>query len=388
MIKKIITSEKIPIKLWLDEIEEAALTQTKNLANYPFAIHHIAIMPDAHVGYGMPIGAILATQKVVIPHAVGVDIGCGMLALRTSLTKIKTQKLKKIMQEIRRTIPLGFDRHKTPQDEALMPKAKGNLEIVMKEYPKALKQIGTLGGGNHFIEIQQGNDSYIWLMIHSGSRNLGFQVANHYNNLAIALNEKAKIKIARDWCLNYLELESQEGQMYLDEMQFCVEFALANRQLMMERIKTAIQKIIDSNVKFSEMINIAHNYASFEEHFGQKLLIHRKGATPAFKGKWGIIPGSQGSKSYIVTGLGNPESFCSCSHGSGRLMGRNQARKSLSLENEKAKLDKLGILHSIRGIHDLDEASGAYKDIQMVIDNQLDLVKIEVELSPLAVIKG
>ena len=202
-MKKVISSEKLPIKLWLEDIEDGALEQVKNLANLPFAYKWISIMPDSHQGYGMPIGGVLATKGVIIPNAVGVDIGCGMCAIKTSLINIDIPTLKIIMGEIRKQIPVGFNKHEEKQDFYLMPllekvesedEAQDELfcqyEIVSKEFQNALHSLGTLGGGNHFIEIQKGSDGYIWVMIHSGSRNLGKQIADHYNKLAIKLNEK------------------------------------------------------------------------------------------------------------------------------------------------------------------------------------------------------
>lgn len=224
-------------------------------------------------------------------------------------------------------------------------------------------------------------------MIHSGSRNIGYQVANHYNKLAISLNEKWHSKVPKEWQLAFLPIDSKEGQAYLEEMQYCVNFALANRSLMMDRIKAAFSETIE-NIEFGDMINIAHNYATIEHHFGKNVMIHRKGATRAYTNDIGIIPGSQGTKSYIVKGLGNTESFKSCSHGAGRVMGRKQAQRELSLKDEIKKMEQQGILHSIRSEKDLDEAAGAYKDIDAVMENQKDLVEIIVELLPLAVIKG
>jgi tRNA-splicing ligase RtcB len=258
---------------------------------------------------------------------------------------------------------------------------------VPREYKSALTQIGTLGGGNHFIEIQKGNDNHIWLMIHSGSRNLGFKVANHYNRLAAELNRNWGSTIPSKWQLAFLPVDKMVGQLYLLEMKYCVDFALANRLLMMERLKDAVQ-MVSSPVYFDPEINIAHNYASLENHFGKEVFVHRKGATRAEEGEVGIIPGSQGTPSYLVRGKGNTESFASCAHGAGRKMGRKQAQRQLDLEEEKKRLEDQGILHSIRHTRDLDEASGAYKDIDEVIDNQLDLVEVLVELRPLAVIKG
>lgn len=397
----IITTEKIPIKIWTDEIENGALEQAKNLANLPFAFKHIAIMPDTHQGFGMPIGGVLATKDVIVPNAVGVDIGCGMCAVKTSLTEIDKETLKKIMGEIRKAIPVGFNKHKEEQDEKLMPQRSMeqtvNMDkytpIVEKEYSNALKSLGTLGGGNHFIEIQKGSDGYIWIMIHSGSRNLGKQVADYYNKIAIELNKKWFSDVQKE--LNFLPVDSEEGQSYIREMEYCIEFALANRKLMMDRIKDIFYKtdmtrigIPRLSIVFEPMINIAHNYARLENHFGENVWVHRKGATLATKNTIGIIPGSQGTKSYIVKGKGNPESFMSCSHGAGRKMGRNEAIKNLNLEEEIKRLDDMGVVHAIRGVKDLDEAPGSYKDIDIVMENQKDLVEILVELTPLAVIKG
>ena len=185
-MKKVITTEKVPIKLWLDDIENGALAQARNLANLPFVFKHIAIMPDAHQGFGMPIGGVMATRDVIVPNAVGVDIGCGMCAVKTSLKNIEKSALHDILNGIKRSVPVGFRHHDKKQAEKRLPKPTAQTPVVKKQYPSALKQIGTLGGGNHFIEIQQGNDGYIWLMVHSGSRNVGYQVANHYNKLAMS----------------------------------------------------------------------------------------------------------------------------------------------------------------------------------------------------------
>ncbi len=390
-MKKIIKTEKHPIKLWLDDIEAGAMQQARNLANLPFVFRHIAVMPDAHQGYGMPIGGVMAAEDVIIPNAVGVDIGCGICAVRTSLTNISTEQLKKTLGAIRRLIPLGFKHHKQKQNPALMPKPAGgfleDLKIVPGEYKNALTQLGTLGGGNHFIEIQQGNDGHIWLMVHSGSRNLGYRVANYYNKLAGELNRKWGSKIPPKWQLAFLPVDSEPGQVYLREMQFCVDFAYANRRLMMERVQDAVMSVV-MPVSFGELINIAHNYAAREVHFEKNVMVHRKGATRARAGEIGIIPGSQGAPSYLVRGKGNPESFSSCSHGAGRRMGRKQAQRQLDLNTERKRLDDMGVLHGIRHARDLDEAAGAYKDINKVIEEQLDLVEVVVELRPLAVVKG
>lgn len=390
-MKRIITTEKIPLVLWLDQLAGEVLTQARNLANLPCAFHHVAIMADAHVGYGMPIGGVLATIGSIIPNAVGVDIGCGMRAVRTGLTEVDPVRLKKILAELRTAIPLGFKHHNKPRPAQTLPDPgamERDLPVVTTEFDNARSQIGTLGGGNHFIEIQQGSDSRIWLMVHSGSRNLGFKVAGFYNNLAVTLAKiTGKGVIPKEWQLAALPLASKEGQRYLQEMEYCVAFARANRREMMIAIEEIVAEITGCS-DFEDALDIAHNYAAPETHFSREVWVHRKGATRAFAGEYGIIPGSQGSRSYIVRGLGNPQSFMSCSHGAGRVLGRKEAQRVLNLREEISKLDAQHIIHAIRHRTDLEEAPGAYKNIGEVIANQRDLVEILVELQPLAVLKG
>jgi len=381
-----IKSEKLPIYLWAKDIEEGALMQANNLANHPFAFHHIAIMPDVHEGYGMPIGGVLATEKVIIPNAVGVDIGCGVTARKTSLKGVSKEDLKNILGKIREEIPVGFAHYKVSQDKINMPKFNFSKEIE-KEYESALHQVGTLGGGNHFIEIQKDSKEYIWIMVHSGSRNLGFKVAHFYNHLAKELNKKNKIKISEKWDLCYLVLQSKEGKSYWQDMNFCLQFAYNSRSLMLSKISKIFEDHFPT-VEFEKEINIHHNYASLEKHFGKEVIVHRKGAISAVKDQIGLVPGSQGTHSYLIKGLGNTLSFNSCAHGAGRRMSRKEARRSLSLEEEKSKLDKKGILHAIHGKRDLDEAASAYKNIEEVMDKQKDLAQIIEIFAPLAVVKG
>lgn len=384
MIQKIET-ERIPIKLWLEDLEEGALLQAKNLANLDIAFRHIAIMPDSHQGYGMPIGGILATKDAIIPNAVGVDIGCGMCSLRTNMKEIFLDDLKKVMGRIRETVPVGFKHNDIKQDIEWMPALAEGLPIVSKEYERGRYQVGTLGGGNHFIEIQRGSDGYIWIMVHSGSRNIGYTVANHYHKKAVEETKKRGDDVPKD--LSYFVRGTESYDNYFKEMNYCIEFALHNRKLMMERVKDAFVEFIPS-VEFSNFINKPHNFAAWETHFGEKLMVHRKGATRAEKGEWGMIPGSQGTSSYLVKGKGNPLSFNSCSHGAGRLMSRAEARRTLDLKKEVTQLRAMGVLHALRHKKDLDEAPSSYKDIKEVMALQKDLVEIKVELTPLAVIKG
>ena len=381
-----------PVKVWARTVDPSAYKQIMNLSTLPFVFHHLAFMPDVHAGVGMTIGGVLATKGAVIPNAVGVDIGCGMCAIRTNIRveDVESDLLRKgIMRGIRKAIPVGMDRHTAAQDESLMPQGFDidSMPIVSQQYKPALKQLGTLGGGNHFIELQRDPEGLMWIMIHSGSRNIGLKVAEHYNRIARDLNSRWFSRIDPEINLAFLPVGSREFSYYWKEMEFCTQFGLANRQLMMDRICSIIKDNLPE-AEFEPMINIAHNYATWEHHFDEDVIIHRKGATRAREGEIGIIPGSQGTKSYITMGLGNPDSFMSCSHGAGRKMSRTEAVRNLSLEEEKAKLDAKGIIHAIRCQNDLEEAASAYKDIDEVMASQEDLTRILTPLEPVAVIKG
>ena len=383
------------IKSYCLNLEEEAVKQAINCALLPFTFRHVAIMPDGHMGYGIPIGGVVALHGAIIPNGVGKDIGCGMRAVRTGFRvgEICKDKLEKIIKLIKKKVPHGYSKnHPTPQAEEDMPSIEDNFEeffqgIVYEEYEKARKALGTLGAGNHFIEIQNGSDGYIWIMIHTGSRNLGSKIADYYNDLACQLNKKWHTTIPEKWQLAFLPVDSREGQNYIAEMKYALAFAECNRKLMMKRIKEAFVEILPE-ATFGNDIDVHHNYAALENHFGKNVWVHRKGATSAKMGELGIIPGDQGSKSYTVSGLGNRESFMSCSHGAGRAMSRTRAKELLNLEDEMRKLDEKGIIHGMKTVEDLDEASGAYKDIAVVMEEQKDLVSIVVELEAIAVIKG
>ena len=381
-----------PVKMWANMCDATAWQQISNLCSLPFVFRHLALMPDLHGGKGMPIGTVLATKDVVIPNAVGVDIGCGMCAVKTNI-KVETieQEVlrKKIMRGIRKQIPLGMEHHKEAQEEKYMPANHDvdSMTIVKRQYVSATKQVGTLGGGNHFIELQSDDEGWLWIMIHSGSRNLGKQVCDYYSRVAMILNERYFSSVKPELNLPFLPLKTKEFYEYWSEMQYCIDFGLCNRKLIMQRIEEVISDAIP-NVEFEPMINIAHNYAAWETHFDEACIVHRKEATSAKMGEIGIIPGSQGTSSYIVEGLGNPLSFMSCSHGAGRVMSRTEAVKSLNLAEEIQKLDEKGIVHAIRCQEDLEEASSAYKNIEKVIEQEADLVKIKTRLFPVAVIKG
>ena len=390
MIVKLINDR--PVKIWTDYVEASAMVQIENLARLPFMYHHLAVMPDVHTGMGMPIGGVLACVDAVIPNAVGVDIGCGMCAVKTSIKTADIDYLefrKRVLSKVREIIPLGMSHHKQPQDESLMPTGYDVdlMWVVKEQYQSALRQLGTLGGGNHFIEFQRDEEDNLWIMIHSGSRNLGKMVGDYYNKKAMALNKKWHSEVDPSMRLAFLPFHSPEFGEYWREMQYCIDFALCNRKLMMSRIQDVLESAFPQ-IEFEPMINIAHNYAAWENHFGKNVVVHRKGATFAGKGTIGIIPGSQGTASYIVEGLGNPESFNSCSHGAGRVLSRTAAINQLDMEAEVQRLNERGIIHAIRNKSDLQEAPSAYKDIDEVINNQLDLIAVKTRLLPIAVIKG
>lgn len=381
-----------PVKIWTNNVEESAMRQIENLTTLPFLYHHLAIMPDVHTGMGMPIGGVLACEDAIIPNAVGVDIGCGMCAVKTNwkVSEIPPHVLrKKIMKGIRERIPLGMDHHKEKQDMRFLPEGHEveKMKIVKARQESILHEVGTLGGGNHFIELQKDENDMLWIMIHSGSRNLGAKVGAYYNEVAKTLNSRWHSVVSPEINLAFLPQGSREFGMYWEEMKYCVDFALCNRKLMMDRIEEVLSDTL-TGIEFDPMINIAHNYAACENHFGKNVFVHRKGATLAQKGIIGIIPGSQGTASYIVEGLGNPDSFCSCSHGAGRVLSRKAAIRTLNMTEEVAQLEAKGIVHAIRCQDDMQEASGAYKNIEEVIANELDLVKVRTRLLPVAVIKG
>lgn len=386
------TINETPVKMWANVCDAHAWQELTNICSLPFVFHHVALMPDLHGGKGMPIGTVLATNGVVIPNAVGVDIGCGMCAMKTNihLEELAPEVLRKqIMRGIRKQIPLGKEHHKKAQDEAFMPQNFDidSMEVVRRQITFAHKQVGTLGGGNHFIELQKDEEGMMWIMIHSGSRNLGKMVGDYYNEKARTLNRHWFSTVKDEWMLSFLPMQSQEFKDYWAEMEYCVAFALCNRTLMMNRIGEVIKTALP-DTEFEPMINIAHNYATWENHFDKNVIVHRKGATRAREGEIGIIPGSQGTSSYIVEGLGNADSFMSCSHGAGRALSRTEAVNNLDLQTEINRLDALGIVHGVRYQKDLQEASTAYKNIEEVMANQTDLVKIRTKLSPIAVIKG
>lgn len=378
------------ILCWCGNPEEGAVQQAVNISKHPWLVGNVCLMPDTHEGYGMPIGGVAALDNAICPNMVGVDIGCGMLAVKTNLTteQVTIDLLKRVMGKIREQVPVGFNHHNTQQLSPIFADESWNhTTVCLREFESARYQIGTLGGGNHFIEIQRDENNNVWFMIHSGSRNLGKKVADFYNRIAKEMCKFWKQNEIVNNDLAILPIGTNEARGYIDEMKICLNFAYENRMLMAQRIMDSFADVFPDFNNLNA-INIHHNYAALENHFGRDVWVHRKGATLAREGTIGIIPGSQGTCSYIVEGLGNESSLCSCSHGAGRKMSRMKAKQTLTVEEESKRLNDLGIVHSIRNINDLDEAPSAYKDIDTVMEEQKDLVKILVKLSPLGVVKG
>lgn len=389
--------EVVGLRYWVhpSQLESQCHNQLRNLMRLPFAVHHIAVMPDAHCGYGMPIGTILATDNVVIPNAVGVDIGCGMIAARfTGLPHIEDVLSMRpcLDHEIRSRVPVGRNWHDKMAPLAEMPEDMPQLvgQIVTDQYSRARHQLGTLGGGNHFIEVQVDEHDDIWVMIHSGSRNLGKQVADFYAKWALEDNAQHFSVVPRQANLGFFRRDHDGFDQYIKEMNYCIEFAKMNRAKMMVAILKAFRELFpETNVAAHQVHDICHNHMSIENHMGKNVCVHRKGAAGPYRDdKIGIIPGSMGSKSYLVSHTGEVTSFLSTSHGAGRRMSRKKAKDVLDLEDQQAILADLGVYHGLRGRGNLDEAPSAYKSIDEVMDNQVDLARIETVLTPILSIKG
>ena len=401
----------VPVKSWCGKCEEGALRQAENLATHPAIFHHVALMPDAHQGYGMPIGGVVAAKDAVIPSAVGVDIGCGMIATETDIPaeRFADMAFRRAFQEkLKARIPVGEGvSHRLAQKWEGFEEYIANNGMRADLWPSKLdrQNLGSLGGGNHFIELQKTTaldgtgepegGAKVWLMIHSGSRNLGKRIEEHYHRKASRLCTRYHVPLA-DPDLAFLPIEEPDGHYYFTDMLFALRYAKENRRRMMEAMKETLAEFVPE-ANFVRTIDIHHNYAAFEEHFGEKVCVHRKGATSAKLDEIGIIPGSMGTASYIVRGLGNRESFMSCSHGAGRRMSRVAASRDLTVgECDKAMEGIVcerwrkyrGFSKKARGGFDLSEAPQAYKDIEDVIASERDLVEPLVRLVPLASLKG
>ncbi|MDQ8936232.1 RtcB family protein [Acinetobacter rudis] len=393
----------MPVKMWTNGVivDDNSKRQLLQTAQMPFIYKWMAVMPDVHFGLGATIGSVIPTKGAIIPAAVGVDIGCGMMATRTSLTASDLpDHLYGLRTELERLIPHGMtkghgrDRGSWETPPELVDQAWADLvtdfELICSKYPRLKntnnrKQLGTLGTGNHFVEICLDEHDHVWIMLHSGSRGVGNAIGNHFIELARKDMQKYFIHLPNK-DLAYLV----EGTEYFDDYWFAVgwaqRFAMKNREIMMQAAIKALATIIAKpfNAKL-EAVNCHHNYVQKEEHYGEEVMVTRKGAVSAKRGQYGIIPGSMGAKSFIVRGLGNQESFCSCSHGAGRVMSRTEAKRRFTVEDQIAQTEGVECRKDKEVI---DEIPSAYKPIEDVMKAQSDLVEVVYTLRQVVCVKG
>ncbi|MGK7933033.1 MAG: RtcB family protein [Microcystaceae cyanobacterium] len=381
-----------PVLSWAShELGSNEYTMAKNVASLPFVYKHVALMPDVHLGKGALVGSVIATKDAVIPAAVGVDLGCGMAAIKLPFTATQLEgKLKKIRQDIEAAIPVGFNENKS-SDKSVSNwqgwKDFKHLHSGVKDLEtKALRQMGSLGGGNHFIEVCLDTEDQVWLMLHSGSRHIGNKLAQCHISTAKELAKLTETKLP-DPDLSYFVVGTPEFTAYWRDLQWAQDYARFNRDVMMSRFKKIIEKHLAGGKPTKPLltVNCHHNYAEKEVHFGEEVYVTRKGAVRAQESDYGIIPGSMGTKSYIVKGKGHHDSFCSCSHGAGRLMSRSKAKKSFTLDDLLQQTQGIECRKD-RGV--LDEIPSAYKPIDEVMEQQSDLVEVVATLKQVVCVKG
>ena len=401
---------RFPIKAWLsgiDRIEESCIEQAYNLSNLPFLHKWVCLMPDTHTGKGMPIGGVIATKDVIIPNAVGVDIGCGMVFVATD---IKYEEIREVMVgtasimqsmigNIMRSVPVGFEKHKQRKESAVLDLALQNMDKyeVNPELVHLIEegyfQVGTLGGGNHFIELQEDEEGYLCIMIHSGSRHLGKEICDYFHNKARELNSTWYSQVPDGYRLAFLPVHTKEGQQYINWMHLALDYAYENRERMMEQVCNVVREHIEryagQMVSFTDQINCHHNYAALENHYDANVWVHRKGATRVRQGERAVIPGAMGSYSYVVEGKGNPESFHTSSHGAGRAYSRTGAMNAFTTEQVMVDLKEQGVVLGKRKKNDVaEECRFAYKDIDEVMAQQTDIVTPVRKLRTVGVVKG
>jgi tRNA-splicing ligase RtcB (3'-phosphate/5'-hydroxy nucleic acid ligase) len=368
-------------------IEEQAML--RNMSRLPCLFKHVALMPDAHLGKGSMVGSVIATREAVIPATVGVDIGCGMMAVKTPFkSHILDGNLKELRLAIEETIPVGFNHYKESVDESCYWEGWSQFanlhEGVLDRKARAMQQLGTLGGGNHFIEVCLDTENFVWLMLHSGSRNIGKELADRHISTAKSLWKLSELP-APD--LAYFIQGTPEFAAYWKDLKWAQSYAMKNREIMMARLLKVFNKLFNHRQPFKPelQVNCHHNYVALEEHYGERVFVTRKGAINADKDAYGIIPGSMGAKSFIVKGRGEAESFHSCSHGAGRKMSRSAAKRAFT-EDDLVRQTAGVECRKDTGV--LDEIPGAYKSIEAVMRNQEDLVEIVAEIKQVVCVKG
>lgn len=387
-------NDKIITYLNPDDIEPQARQQLENLSKLPFIFKHIAVMPDCHLGMGATVGSVIATNGAIVPAAVGVDIGCGMIAVKTKFSAAQLpDNLKNLRDGIERRIPTGFavnqHVHESAMDKAYeLIHRQGSSDYTGID-PKWQRAIGSLGGGNHFIEICLDEADLVWVVLHSGSRGIGNKLAQKHIKIARALMEKWFIHLD-DKDLAYLPKETQEFKDYIFDLLWAQKFALLNREEMMDRVMTELSYQFygddghQSEIE-EERINCHHNFTQQENHMGANVWVTRKGAIQMRYGQKGVIPGSMGTRSYIVSGLGNPVAFESAPHGAGRRFSRTEARRRFTMEDFDRDMDGIECRRSEKLI---DELPGAYKNIDEVMENSKELVQVEHTLKQILNVKG
>jgi tRNA-splicing ligase RtcB len=393
-VRQQISEGLVPVKVYTGEIEAAARQQLVNVSRLPIVHHHLAAMPDVHLGIGATVGSVIPTLKAIIPAAVGVDIGCGMMAARLSLTgnDFSEKELRRLFDGISRDVPVGFAQHADARECA--KRFRKDLSGILEKHPGIEKrvgkksrwaqQMGTLGGGNHFIEVCLDEANRVWVMLHSGSRGIGNAIGTYFIELAKKDFEKNNAALP-DRDLAYFPEGARHFDDYVEAVGWAQDYARANREEMMDLVLDAMRRHLPAFEVTGAAVNCHHNYVERETHYGEEVWLTRKGAIRAGAGELGIIPGSMGARSYIVRGKGSAESFHSCAHGAGRRMSRNQARKLFSVENLVEQTTGV-VCRKDHGV--LDEIPGAYKDIDEVMANQADLVEVVHTLKQVLCVKG
>ncbi|MGL4407428.1 RtcB family protein [Zoogloea sp.] len=396
-----LNKSRVPVKVWTRDIDAEALQQLLNVASLPIVHGHVAAMPDVHAGIGATVGSVIPTRGAIIPAAVGVDIGCGMNAVRTSLRADQLpDNLRPLRMAIEAAVPVGFNQHEASRMRGSALQRQGRvlsdrLDVVVGKHPGLMKmqrrftetwlcQIGTLGGGNHFIELCLDEADRVWIMLHSGSRGIGNVMGRYF--IAAAQKDMRRHQVnLPDRDLAYFSEGSTLFDDYVEALEWAQDYAMLNRNRMLAAVVEAMRPGLPPFQLEDEAINCHHNYVARENHFGASLYITRKGAISAQEGQLGVIPGSMGARSFIVRGLGNAQSFCSCSHGAGRRMSRSAAKRRFSRFDLEAQT--LGVeCRKDGGV--VDEIPGAYKDIDEVMNNQRDLVEVVHTLKQVLCVKG
>jgi tRNA-splicing ligase RtcB len=396
-VKIILNKGKVPVKIYTEDIESSALDQLTSISQLPFIHSHVAAMPDVHTGIGATVGAVIPTRGAIIPAAVGVDIGCGMNAIRLSLrAKDLPDNLKRVRSAIENMVPVGFAKHKTiAAQNSTIKNLESRINQITDKHPAVFRmiknpeqtwtqQLGTLGGGNHFIELCLDENQELWIMLHSGSRGIGNAIGRYFINLAKKDMEQHQLQLP-DRDLAYFTQGAQHFDDYVEAVHWAQEYAMFNRREMMRLLIEALRRELPPFEMTKEAINCHHNYVAIEEHFGAQVFLTRKGAIRAGEGELGIIPGSMGAKSYIVRGKGNQESFCSCSHGAGRRMSRTEAKRRFNSQDVATQTQGVECRKD-KGV--IDEIPGAYKSIDEVMANQEDLVEVVHTLKQIVCVKG